>query len=220
MALGIDEPISIKTQDTTGYYHTDGLGTVREITSSTGAVINQYSYDAWGNQLSSVEQISQPFTFTAREWDSGSGLYYYRARYMDATVGRFTSMDPALGNADDPFSFHGYSYVANNPVNLKDQTGRSYATCMVGCYIEKGFCKSMAYVKYGACMIWAWVKYEDCKYKNREQWGLGDNYYVECRTKYEDDKLTCEVRKDLDLEDCENEFEDCKSDCASKWHCE
>ncbi len=38
MALGIDEPISIKTQNTTGYYHTDGLGTVREITGSTGAI--------------------------------------------------------------------------------------------------------------------------------------------------------------------------------------
>jgi len=50
-------------------------------------------------------------------------------------VGRFTSMDPALGNADDPFSFHGYSYVANNPVNLRDPFGRQrcpeqYWECM------------------------------------------------------------------------------------------
>lgn len=123
MGLGIDSPISVIAGGTTGYYHTDGLGTVREITSSTGSILNSYTYDAWGNIESSSETVTQPFTFTAREWDSDSSLYYYRARYMDAAVGRFTTMDPALGDADDPASFHGYGYVGNNPVNYVDPSG-------------------------------------------------------------------------------------------------
>ena len=146
MGLGIDSPIAIKTQNTTGYYHADGLGTVREITSSTGAVLNSYIYDAWGNIQSSSETISQPFTFTSREWDSDAGLYYYRARYMDASVGRFTAMDPALGDAEDPFSFHGYNYVYNNPVNSDDPMGEGIITMAMAAGVIWGLYELREYV--------------------------------------------------------------------------
>ena len=140
MALGIDEPISVvAAEQSSAFYHTDGLGSVREITSSTGAVLNTYSYDAWGNQTSSSETVAQPFTYTAREWDSDSGLYYYRARYMDASVGRFTTMDPALGNADNLTSFHGYGYVANNPVRWRDPGGKD-RLCFENCVSDKDSC--------------------------------------------------------------------------------
>ena len=91
------------------------------------------------------EQKEQTFIYTAREWDNNSGLYYYRARYMDVTVGRFTTMDPALGDANDPFSFHGYNYVANNPVNLRDPFGRQQCP-----------------EQYWECMSEAAFKLEDC----------------------------------------------------------
>jgi len=38
--------------------------------------------------------------FTSREYDRESNLYYYRARYYDAELGRFISRDP-IGIADD-----------------------------------------------------------------------------------------------------------------------
>jgi RHS repeat-associated protein len=34
------------------------------------------------------------FQYTAREFDSESGLYYYRARYYDPNMGRFINEDP------------------------------------------------------------------------------------------------------------------------------
>ncbi len=50
-----------------------------------------------------------------------TGLYYYRARYYDPTVGRFIS--------EDPIGFGGginfYAYVRNDPVILTDPLGRT-----------------------------------------------------------------------------------------------
>ena len=59
--------------------------------------------------------------FTAREYESELDLYYYRSRYYDAKIGKFTSRDPLL-YVDGP---NVYSYVNNNPVNYVDPWGLS-----------------------------------------------------------------------------------------------
>lgn len=58
-------------------------------------------------------------SFTGKEWDPETGLYYYRARYDDPTTGRFLSEDP-VGFAA---STNHYVYVQNNPVLFTDPTG-------------------------------------------------------------------------------------------------
>ena len=76
-------------------------------------------------------------TFAGRRYDSGSGLFYYRARYYSSELGRFLQIDP-IGYADGP---NLYTYVHNKPVALKDKFGRSsdefdYAGCMYDCIQE------------------------------------------------------------------------------------
>jgi len=60
-----------------------------------------------------------PFQYTARESDTETGLYYYRARYYDPTAGRFLSEDPLRVRAGVNF----YRYVRNNVVNRRDPSG-------------------------------------------------------------------------------------------------
>jgi RHS repeat-associated protein len=63
--------------------------------------------------------IKQPYSFTGREHDSETGLYFYRARYYDAEAGRFISEDPAgLKDGVNPFI-----YVKNRPIMLVDPFG-------------------------------------------------------------------------------------------------
>ncbi len=107
----------------TYYYHADGLGSIIAITNSAGQVVQRYEYDSFG-QITYIQDPNfiQPYTYTGREYDEESGLYYYRARYYDAKVGRFISEDP-IGFAGGDVNF--YAYVGNNPVNFTDPSGEA-----------------------------------------------------------------------------------------------
>src|SRR4030095_1176890 len=59
------------------------------------------------------------YTYTGREFDSDTGLYYYRARWYDPQVGRFISEDP-IGLAG---GINQFAYVGNNPQNGTDPSG-------------------------------------------------------------------------------------------------
>ena len=123
---GIDEPLAAH-RDTTGdgtldsafYYHADHLGSVRVLTDETGAVVGAYTYDAFGQIVAQTGEIPNPYTYTSREWDPEAGMFFYRARYYDASSGRFVSPDP-IGFASGPNQFR---YVNNNPVALVDPWG-------------------------------------------------------------------------------------------------
>jgi RHS repeat-associated protein len=117
---GIDEPIAVTKGGSTFFYHQDGLGTVTDLTDSTGATAKSYAYDAYGNILESPGTVDQPYTYTGRELDSESGLYYYRARYYDPTTGRFLQKDPISFLGGD---FNLYSYVGDRPTLFTDALG-------------------------------------------------------------------------------------------------
>jgi len=84
---GIDNKIR-RTDDANGnlYYLTDHLGSTIALTDDGGNVVEGIGYDSFGNSTGS--ELTR-YTYTGREFDSDTGLYYYRARWYDAQVGRF-----------------------------------------------------------------------------------------------------------------------------------
>jgi RHS repeat-associated protein len=70
-------------------------------------------YDPWGRSAT-----GGGWAFTGRESDAETGLYYYRARYYDAAIGRFASQDPLW----TPTTLYGY--VGNRPMVNADPSGR------------------------------------------------------------------------------------------------
>ena len=101
----------------TSYYHADGLGSITSLSNSAGALAQTYTFDSFGKQTNSSGSLTNSFQYTARESDTETGLYYYRARYYDPSIGRFLSEDPARLEQNI------FAYVANSPANFTDPTG-------------------------------------------------------------------------------------------------
>ena len=113
---GIDEPFIMEKNVQSFYYHADGLGSITELTNQTGTVAQRYTYSSFGKIESQLDpNLVQPYTYTSRELDLETGLYYYRARYYDGNTGRFMQEDPLkFGGGDVNF----YSYVGNSSANF------------------------------------------------------------------------------------------------------
>ncbi|NMC59403.1 MAG: RHS repeat-associated core domain-containing protein, partial [Candidatus Methanofastidiosa archaeon] len=55
------------------------------------------------------------------------GLYYFGARWYDASLGRFISEDPLKGSMISPQSQNPYVYCMNNPLRFVDPSGMTLA---------------------------------------------------------------------------------------------
>ena len=116
----------IISQDRNGaisYYLTDGHGSVRQLTDSTGTVTDTYVYDAWGNLISSTGNTENSYLYCGEQLDSTTGLYYLRARYMNPETGTFITQDTYAGTIFDPTSLHKYLYANADPVMNIDPSG-------------------------------------------------------------------------------------------------
>lgn len=116
----IDEPLAESRSGATSYYEADGQGSVSSLSGSSGSLANTYTYDSSGRMIASTGSITNRFQYTARELDSETGLYLYRARYYDPSAGRFISGDP-IGFYGGDVNF--YRYVWGSAPNLKDPLG-------------------------------------------------------------------------------------------------
>ena len=115
----------------TTYHHHDALGSVIALTDATGAVVERYMYDVFGqpafiNALPTQESAyGNKFLFTGREWvplagGNQVGLYDYRNRAYTALLGRFMQTDPIRFDAGDA---NLYRYVGNRVTGARDPSG-------------------------------------------------------------------------------------------------
>ena len=117
--LNIDEPLAMLRSGTTNYYQADGLGSVTSLSNVAGALAQTYTFDSFGKQIGSTGSLTNPFQYTAREFDSETSLYFYRARYYDPQTGRFIGEDPLKFGASPDL----YNYLDNDPTSWLDPSG-------------------------------------------------------------------------------------------------
>jgi RHS repeat-associated protein len=115
----IDEPLAMQRGTVIDYYEQDGLTSVTSLSGTTGSLAQTYAYDSFGNITNSSGSLTNFLRYTAREFDTETGLYYYRARYYDPASSRFLSEDPLRYRAGANF----YEYVSNDPVRFTDPEG-------------------------------------------------------------------------------------------------
>ena len=125
-------PLSVNCNGTEYFYVKNAQGDVTGLVSASGTRVVSYSYDAWGNPLSTSGSMAatlgeqNPLRYRGYVYDTETGFYYISSRYYDPEIGRFL-------NADDPEIIDGgndhilennlFAYCFNNPVNMTDDTG-------------------------------------------------------------------------------------------------
>jgi RHS repeat-associated protein len=120
----------------TGATHADVFTQVTDPHSTATIAIN----NAATSQVPPVRRYLDPYgnprgNTTTTEWptDRGllnkpvddTGLALFGARYYDASLGAFISVDPVMDLAD-PDQWNPYAYATNNPVTNTDPTGMLY----------------------------------------------------------------------------------------------
>ena len=134
-------PIAINVGGAEYYYVYNTQGDVIALTDTSGAVVAEYAYDAWGNPTgikdgagndvsNNVAHIANvnPYRYRGYRWDSEIQMYYLMSRYYSPEWGRFVNFDDVTiiqENSSKLLSGNGFAYGNNHPVMMIDPTGHA-----------------------------------------------------------------------------------------------
>jgi RHS repeat-associated protein len=106
------------------YVHTDRLGSTVVLTDEKAQVVAKTEYKAYGSAAQGSGKPEAP-GYTGHYEDPLTGLTYMQARYYDADLGRFLSVDQVASTPGDLFNFGRYGYANANPLSFIDPDGRA-----------------------------------------------------------------------------------------------
>jgi RHS repeat-associated protein len=132
LGVGLDELYLTSNAGVNESFLRDALNSTLAVTSASGAILDQVTYDPYGNNSDSNGSYAPGFKFTGREYE-GAGFAYttlcnLRGRYYDAALGRFISRDPAGVSG----GLNLYAYAGDDPADFSDPTGLDLDSTLEG----------------------------------------------------------------------------------------
>jgi RHS repeat-associated protein len=116
----------IGEESAAGYkaYHFDFRGSTVALSDDSGAVLERFSYSAYGILLSG-DASQTPFLFNGMYgvMTDGNGLYHMRARFYSAEIRRFLNRDVLLGSVARGQLLNRFGFVTGSPISLIDPWG-------------------------------------------------------------------------------------------------
>lgn len=117
----LDQNIANFERADLNWFLTDRLGTVAALARPSGNLSVSYRYSAFGTPFGRSDFVNRHL-FTGREFENETSQFFYRARFFDPSLGRFTTQDPLDFEGMD---LNLYRYVANAPTVGIDPSGTS-----------------------------------------------------------------------------------------------
>lgn len=125
------------------YIIRDFLGSVNQIVSKNGVILQDLRYNAWGRvgeygreyylyPIGEEPKLLIGRGYTGHEHLQEYGLINMNARLYDPVIGRFLSPDPYVQMPDFSQNFNRYSYALNNPLRYTDPNGEFFISYMTG----------------------------------------------------------------------------------------
>ncbi len=119
--------LSMDYNGTEYYYVLNILGDVTHLLDSTGNIVVEYRYDAYGNLDDSITLsgvgLANPYRYRSYRYDNETGYYYLQSRYYNPETGRFINADGMLQSSNTTLGHNMYTYVNNNPIIYVDDLG-------------------------------------------------------------------------------------------------
>ena len=122
---GTDNVGKITANGAKFFYLKDHLGTIRVVLDASNNIVSANDYDCWGYPLEnrSYQGNNTDYKFTGKQRDKESGYDYFGARYYDARVANWGSVDPLF---EKSISYSPYCYVLRIPTIYIDPKGKEW----------------------------------------------------------------------------------------------
>jgi RHS repeat-associated protein len=130
--------VAIRKGEVLSYLLADHIGSTSLSTDASGNRTSELRYKAFGETRFSYGTMPTRYTFTGQfsyaddpstaGVAEGFGLYYFNARWMDPSLGRFAQPDSIVPTqTQGTQAWDRYAFVNNNPVRYNDPTGHQVA---------------------------------------------------------------------------------------------
>ena len=122
-------PASVNYNGTEYFYVRNAQGDVIGLVTTSGTRVVTYTYDAWGNPLTTTGSLAatlgaaNPLRYRGYVYDTETGLYYLQSRYYNPGWGRFINADGYASTGQGIIGNNMFAYCGNNPVKHLDPQG-------------------------------------------------------------------------------------------------
>jgi RHS repeat-associated protein len=154
------DPLFQKIGDSYYWYKNDAQGTPQKMVDTSGHVVWEARYDAFGNCAVITQEIENNLRLAGQYFDKETGLYYNYHRYYDPVTGRYLQTDPYREGLNL------YAYCSNNPNSFIDPMG--------SCQIWKGIKWFVNAFVQGFFNTANGIVYIICDASNFIPWALGN----------------------------------------------
>jgi RHS repeat-associated protein len=101
----------------------DHLGSTSLTVNSAGGNPRELRYYPWGEVRYTSGTTPTDYRFTGQMEVASIGLYFYNARWYDASLARFVQADTIIPDPGDAIAYDRFAYSRNSPVRYTDPSG-------------------------------------------------------------------------------------------------